>query len=136
MKLWLDKIIPFFFKFRENPNQVAERAMEKHNDPGTIKYLGDGFVIRLDDTEKRISWNEITHITAFKIDLMTTDEICVEVKMNDTSFVLTEGSPGFDYWLTKMEENLENVNEEWYAQVTKQPFETPPTLIYQHGRLA
>lgn len=131
MKLWLDKLIPFFLKFRETPNQSAERAIERHNDRGMITYHADGFMIKLGELPTHVGWKDITAISAYKVDLMTTDEVCICVKIGEDCFVLTESTPGYHYWITQMEEMLEDVNMNWYEQVIAEPFETRHTIIYK-----
>ena len=93
-----------------------------------IVILPAGF--RANDT--MVEWSQIASIKAFKLDLITSDLIClaVEVDGNDRYIQLSEEWPGFKELAEKMEARFA-FPEGWWDSVAKPAFKTNEALLYQ-----
>ena len=94
---------------------------------GSFEYSETGFV----ETEQNIKmdWNDIDSIFAYKIDLLTTDEICIDIFSNQNALHLNESTWGWSQFIDRLEKNL-NIDSDWIKEVTFPAFEKNLTLIF------
>ena len=75
-------------------------------------------------------WDNILSIFGYKVDLMTIDEICLDIFMVDgTLLKITESTGGWYEFMDELNNKL-SIPNEWYNVVAKPAFATNLTLIY------
>ena len=102
----------------------------KFNDLGIFTYNDFGFDIDLKDCSHSIRWTEIERLQACKVDLMTTDEICIDITFENKTIIITEETTGWYQFIDKLKSSLQ-INNDWETSVLKSPFEYDLTTIYE-----
>jgi hypothetical protein len=104
----------------------------KQAELGVFCYNENGFEVELDTVLYSIKWTDIERLQAYKADLMTTDEICMDITFNNQWIMITEETPGWYQFIDRMKASLA-VNENWEKEVLKSPFEYDLTTIYERS---
>lgn len=116
---------------RPSTEHKAQLFIERYNDEGIFTYLPDGFRVQIgNNSDTTILWSSIDQINAYKIDLMTTDEICLDILANGSVYTITESTAGYFRFVNTMQQQLVNVKENWEESVILPPFETQFTMLY------
>ena len=119
-----------FFGTKAYKEQIDREFNDRLIDNGLFKYNPRGFTISLTEP-KDINWSDIQSIFAYKVDLMTTDQICIDVFCDyQISFRVTEETPGWFVFIERLKEQFPTIEEDWNINVAHPAFETNLTLIY------
>jgi hypothetical protein len=111
-------------------DQIDKEFKRKLVDNGIFEYTDEGFTISLEELRK-IKWAQIQTIFAYKVDLFTTDEICIDVICdNNISFRVTEETAGWFVFLERLKEQFPTIEEDWSINITQPAFATNLTLVY------
>lgn len=81
----------------------------------------------------KISWKEISSVKVFKRDLLTVDEICMEIGTKEGKLLeVSEEMTGWDDLVKSITNYLEECTsfEEWFPKVADPPMETNLIEIY------
>ena len=105
----------------------------KFNDTGIFSYNALGFDIDLNDGFHSIKWKDIERLQAYKADLLTTDEICIDIIFDNKTIIVTEETKGWYQFIEKVNSALPLTNENWEALVLETPFEYNLTTIYERA---
>lgn len=83
-----------------------------------------------------IPWADIRVVTAYKIDLLTVDEIRMVVKFgtSDQVLELSEEQEGFEEFVRAAEVRL-SFPSDWWERLAKPAFERAETTLFQRERL-
>jgi hypothetical protein len=103
----------------------------KFNDLGIFTYNTLGFDIDLKDGFHSIKWTDIERLQAYKADLLTTDEICIDITFDNKTIIVTEETKGWYQFIDKLKSALPFTNDNWEALVLETPFEYNLTTIYE-----
>lgn len=105
----------------------------KFNDLGIFSYNPTGFDIELKDGFHSIKWADIERLQAYKADLFTTDEICIDILFDNKRIIVTEETKGWYQFIDKIKSTLPLTNDKWEAVVLETPFEYNLTTIYERA---
>lgn len=108
-----------------------QRWKEKIDDTGIFVYDREGFTMKTDDNISYIKWSEIKRIEAYKVDLLTTDEICLDISLTDKQITITEETRGWFQFIERMKRQLPLVDKDWELSIVRSPFEYDLTTIYE-----
>ncbi|HEX2628690.1 MAG TPA: hypothetical protein VHM26_06760 [Chitinophagaceae bacterium] len=97
----------------------------------SLTFFNGGFTISGKKGEISHSWNEITDIVTYKIDMLTTDEICLDISFSESIFTLTESHPSWEEFITIMQNELPSIDPGWWGKVVHPPFAINESTIYQ-----
>lgn len=112
--------------------EVKRKNLEtRYNDLGIFNYDDLGFDIKLDNESYSIKWIDIERIQTYKVDLTTTDEICMDITFNNQSLMITEETCGWYQFIDKLQSALSEIKNDWEAAVLKSPFEYDLLTIYE-----
>jgi hypothetical protein len=100
-------------------------------DDGIFTYGDGGFSIRYKGGDHAIHWNQLEKLTAYKIDLMTFDEICINIVHGRESITISEDTPGWHKFVEKTKTVLPGVDKEWDTKIAYPSFATNLTVIYE-----
>lgn len=131
--LGIFKFISSFFN-QGNQSQVnsTTKTINKLNDDlGKFRYDEDGFIFSFDDGSKKIRWVEINKLIAYKVDLMTVDEIRMDILCDTYQFTITEETPGWFQFVLKTKKVFPEINENWDLQIIKPAFEATVMVVYE-----
>ena len=82
-----------------------------------------------------VKWNTIRRVCAYKIDLLTTDEIRLVVDYDDAKpmhIEVSEEQPGFEQFRSFVEQYFA-FREGWWETVMKPAFSKNETLLFQRA---
>ena len=112
----------------EDPNQRWQRLQE---DKGKFIYEDDGLIYPFSDGIQKIKWAEIERIAGYKTDLMTTDEIRMDIQWKGQTWTLTEETPGWYQLLKRLHDTFPSIPEDWEGAIIQPPFATNYTILYE-----
>lgn len=118
-------------KSKEGKN-IQEQAFElRYNHTGVFQYEKTGFSFTDKDDTIFVAWNDIEAIFAYKKDLMTVDELNIEVFLNNNMRIrLTEEIDGWFQFIIKIKEIFPGIDKEFDIKLIFPAFETNLTLVY------
>ena len=112
-----------------------EEFMELYNSNGIFEYISDGFELTIENKPTKIKWKEIQKLTGYKVDLYTTDEICLIVQVeNGKSFEITESTKGWFQFIQKIKEQFPTINKTWEMDIAVPAFERKETELYNRNK--
>ena len=97
----------------------------------SIRLLDKGFCISIETGIKDIFWNDIKELHAYKKDLLTYDEICIDIVLPESIITITEEIEGWVEFTEKMNKIFPSINKEWYADIMLPAFKTNFTILYK-----
>jgi hypothetical protein len=95
-----------------------------------IIYTDNGFIFRSGETVGEFIWSDITQINIFKRDLMTEDQIVMELIFGGEAIRLTEDNPYFKEFTDTVENIFPIIPKDWYDKVIAPAFATNFRTIY------
>ena len=91
----------------------------------------DGFDVITNNAAQHIQWRDIQKITAYKIDLFTTDEICMEIMLVEDSVTISEEIIGWPAFSAAVLEQFPSIPKDWEWVIAQPAFATNYTALYQ-----
>jgi hypothetical protein len=111
--------------------QLARDFEARQADPGDITYFDGGFRVPCATGFRTVAWNDLRAVFAYKRDLYTTDEICLDIFLpEDSLLTITEETAGWHIFVPQLEAHL-SIPPSWFADVSVPAFETKLTLLYE-----
>ena len=96
-----------------------------------FNYNEFGFELFVDEKLTKINWDEINKLTAYKIDLITIDEISLFVEAeNGKQFEINESLKGWNRFNQKLVEKFPSINKTWQEEIVYPAFERKETVLY------
>lgn len=80
--------------------------------------------------EKEISWEEVETIYSYKVDLITIDEIILEISTKDKIYKFPESEENWFEFAKFITEKFELESFDWYEKVMKPAFKENRTLLF------
>ncbi len=118
-------------KSSQIPGNTQNNFNIKFNDPGKFTYEGDGFTFQFNTEQQKIKWADIERLLAYKRDLMTIDEICMDIIFNNGQTTITEETPGWYLFVEKTKLVFPGIPKNWDTEIAQPPFATNLTILYQ-----
>ena len=109
-------------KFEISEEDKKQNWNIKLNDLGIFSYNVSGFDIDLKDGFHSIKWTDIERLQAYKADLLTTDEICIDIIFDNKTIIVTEVTKGWYQFIDKVKSALPLTNDNWEALVLETTF--------------
>ena len=92
--------------------------------------LKNGFEINDGTNISNIKWDEIEKIDAFKRDLITEDQICLEINVNNKQFYCSQDFDGWIEFEKELQIQLTELDKNWFSKVSQPPFEESRVTIF------
>jgi len=92
--------------------------------------LDNGFQINNREVKSNVIWADITEINAYKRDLITEDQICLEISSGSNQFYCTEDFDGWKEFEEMMRKQFPEIETHWLMQTANPALETSKTQIY------
>jgi len=100
-------------------------------DLGIFNYNEAGFSMTFEQTYNEYNWDDIKTIYGYRVDLVTYDEICLDLFTNDNKkFTIAESTPGWFQFTNRLDDNISSIKPDWYREIANSVFEINMTLIY------
>lgn len=106
---------------------------ERYEDPGVFQYNNEGFSIMTEKLTETIKWQDITKLNVYKVDLLTIDQIEMEIEYNNGNdrIRITEELPGWYQFVLKTKEIFPRIPQDWDLTIIHPAFERNYRTIYQ-----
>lgn len=91
----------------------------------------DGFILKFTNRHEKIKWVDIERLVAYKADLMTVDEIRIDVIYTNRQITITEDTPGWDQFIIKTKSIFPNIKEDWDIKIIQPAFAANLTVLYE-----
>lgn len=101
-----------------------------------IEFKDYGFIYHCKDFTRLFVWNRITKIVAYKDDLVTTDDIRLQICDNNGNITLTEDYSLFAEFNKQLLSAYPEIDKNWYGKILHTPFAANTTVIYKKAVLA
>ena len=129
------KIASFFQpSIKVLPLTEAEKSLlrqQLREEMGQFIYEEDGFRYPFKEHDDKLKWSSVERIVAYKLDLVATDEICLDILSDGWKITYTESLAGWYVLLAKLKEAFPAIPDNWYVQVMHSPFATNYTVLYE-----
>ena len=96
-----------------------------------LKFSDEGFWIKLNSDSIKVNWADVLEITAYKVDLLTVDEVRVDIITNAVTVTITEETLGYDVFKEKLKAIFPESDMQWEEKVVKPAFAENLTVIYK-----
>ncbi len=96
-----------------------------------IFYKDYGFVYTYGSINRLFAWNRILKIIAYKADLLTIDEVRLEIWDNDGGITITEEEDFWKDFTGRILEQYPEIDKEWFSKIIQPPFARNETVIYK-----
>lgn len=103
----------------------------KFNDLGKFTYEDDGFIFQFKSEQRKLKWADIERLIAYKQNLITSDEICMDIVFNNWQTSISEETPGWYQFVEKTKLVFSNIPKNWDTKIAHPPFATNLTILYQ-----
>jgi len=121
--------ICFIIPEKSQPAIADDEVFLKFHGTGSFEYYDWGFYDIY--SERGFSWEKIQKVTSYKEDRIVNDEVCIIcIFMNGDVFVITEETPGWNQFITNLEETL-IIKNGWLKSVIKPAFRRNETVIFE-----
>jgi hypothetical protein len=100
---------------------------------GNFEYKVTGFNLAISNKTYQIEWREIEKLVVYKIDLLTFDEICLDIVLPKTILTITEEIPGWWSFLDQVELQFPATKDSWTKFRGGPAFDRSVTTIYQRS---
>lgn len=114
-------------------DERKKRFEIKFNDLGQFIYEEDGFILQFKSERQKIKWTDIERLIAYKADLLTTDEICIDIVFNNFQVTITEETPGWYQFIEKTKLVFPGISKNWDSEIVYPAFVTNLTILYQRA---
>jgi len=101
------------------------------NIEGDFQYTQDSFVLSRIAPGIFYKWNEIEIITAYKLDLITTDDVRLNISFSNMVLTISEEMPGWPLFIEKLMKAMPGIPGDWEEKVIETPFAANTTIIYK-----
>ncbi len=102
---------------------------------GIFNYNEQGFELLIGEKLTNTDWNEINRILAYKVDLLSVDEICLFVEIDkERSFEISESTKGWFVFGKKIRKIFPEIKETWEFDIAIPPFERNETELYNRNK--
>lgn len=91
---------------------------------GIFEFHPDGFTIVIQKEKRKITWDEIESLNAYKLDLMAFDEVCLDIVLEKKFITVTEKTDGWNEFLKKLQLQFPSIEKDWDMRITQPPFVT------------
>ncbi len=117
----------FLLKRKKNEKQKFEK---RYADEGIFSYTETCFTISIDSKPTSIQWDEIDTLLAYKKDLLTTDETCLDMHWSGRMIRISESTNGWYQFLDRLPKIFPGIKQGWDFDIIHPAFTTNLTLLF------
>ena len=108
----------------------------KNSDFGYFQYSENGFEYELDLEKIKYNWTDIETVYGYKIDLLTYDEICIDIFTNDNKkLTITESDDGWFQFISRLSNIITEIKIDWYINISTPAFQKNLTLLFDKKKI-
>lgn len=128
----LNSLISKLFPKKHFTNANFGKSFDEiYEDLGYFKYLENGFNLEYEEHNITVNWQEITELNVTKKDLITIDQIEMEIVYGEKYFVINEDLPGWFQFVKKIKEIFPTIPKDWDINIIQPPFAKSYSNIFK-----
>jgi len=85
----------------------------------------------MDKKRVHVNWTAIERLRAYKADMITIDQLRLEICFSNKHVTITEDMPGWYQFVLKTKAIFASIPQDWDINIIQPPFETNLTLLYE-----
>lgn len=117
---------------RQKSKEKARLRWEQlQEEIGAFDYEEGGFSYPFENGASVVRWAEVDRIVGYRLDLMTVDEICIELHIGDRAIRFIESTPGWYQFMKRLKAIFPAIPNGWDWDVVKRPFAANYTVLYE-----
>jgi hypothetical protein len=128
------KSIKDFFStkaWKRADKEFEESFERRKSEVGHFEYTEEGFRIKNNSGIIEVLWADVVEIKAYKVDLLTVDEIRIEILKAASTITISEETPGYYVFKEKLKAVFPYSDINWEEKVVKPAFKENLTVIYK-----
>lgn len=98
-----------------------------------IEITENGFQINYDEEIIQFKWSDILILTCFKIDRLTTDDVCLKIESESRTSLVTEEFEGWRSFMNELLNRFPQIDKNWEAIIARPAFERNETELYNRN---
>ncbi len=98
---------------------------------GHLEFTEEGFRLKKHSEFIEMLWADVHEIRAYKVDLLTVDEIRIDISTKTSTLTITEDTPGYNVFNEKLKSIFPDSDKNWEEKVVKPAFAENLTVIYK-----
>jgi hypothetical protein len=107
------------------------RFLDTYEQLGIFSYEEDGFTIQMEHGARKYFYNDIEAIIAYKVDLVTYDEMRLEVIFHECALRISEDAPGWFQFVSKMKDIFPSIPKEWDLEMPFPAYDMNLMVLYK-----
>ncbi|AWA31077.1 hypothetical protein HYN48_13820 [Flavobacterium magnum] len=128
----LQKLFSKILRKKHLTNSNSDKSFDEiYNDLGCFKYDEVGFILDYENFNASVKWDEITQLNVYKKDLITIDQIEMQIVAGQKYFTISEELPGWFQFIIKTKEMFPTIPKDWDMKIINPPFQANFTTIYE-----
>ncbi|GAB3822919.1 hypothetical protein [Pontibacter rugosus] len=122
----------FTSKAWKQADELFEESFERRmREQGHFEYTEKSFQIKNSSGIIEVLWADVNEIRAYKVDLLTVDEIRIDILSETSTITITEETPGYYIFKEKLKAVFPSLDLNWEEKVVKPAFAKNLTVIYK-----
>ena len=117
--------------YMDNGMNTGNNFLKLYEQFGVFSYEEDGFVVQMLQGAKKYLYSGIEAIIAYKVDLLTYDEIRLEVIFEECVLRISEDAPGWYQFVIKMKEVFPSIPKDWDLRMPFPPWAMNLMVLYR-----
>ena len=119
------------FTYTPKGDSTTKDFSHIYEDNGLFAYDDGGFAFQFSNGPQKIFWSEIERMTAYKADLITIDQLRLDIEFRGLTLPISEDTPGFFQFIVKTKEVFPTIAKDWDLKIIHPAFEANVTVIYE-----
>tara|TARA_R110002049_G_scaffold145662_2_gene308124 strand:+ start:304 stop:648 length:345 start_codon:yes stop_codon:yes gene_type:complete len=99
-----------------------------------IELTENGFQVNYDGEITEFQWSEIEKLTGFKVERITTDDICLKIESDNKISFATKEFEGWRIFMTGLLDKFPEIHENWKSVIAIPAFERKETELYNRNK--
>lgn len=100
---------------------------------GTVELSAEGVLIRdRKNNAHSFEWSAVRRILAYKLDLITTDDVCLEFCTEDRSYIVDEETVGWSELTAHVSHHF-SISTQWLEKLVQPPFATNTSVLWNRA---
>lgn len=99
-----------------------------------IELTENGFQVNYGGEISNFEWTEIKKLTGFKMDRITTDDICLKIESDNKTTYVSEEFEDWRKFINKLQNKFPQIDKNWEGNIATPAFERNETELYDRKK--
>jgi hypothetical protein len=99
-----------------------------------IELTETGFKVNSNEEITQFIWSEVEKLTGFKVDRLTTDDICLKIESYEKMAYVTEDFAGWQIFMNRLLIEFPQIDKNWEGIIANPAFERNQTELFNRNK--